>query len=134
MSRDFNPKVWWLINNSDQSRDCCLENIRYTVGDKSWNMYTEEELEDRRKHRYLVVTGPDVYKVLRKKLTDEAFEEFHKLLGEMIEDDDKGNDTSIYPKEMMDWYHNRHDHYYHEPNDEELMDYVLNNYETKEKK
>ena len=87
-------------------------------------MYTEEELSDRIAHKYLAVMGADIYKQVRKMLSEEKFERLNNLLGQLIEADFGNKGTSDFPKEITDWYYNRNGHYYHEPNDEELIEYL----------
>ena len=126
MSRDFSPRMHWYAHT--QFPDLHLSNIEYVVDGKSSMVYTEEELADRRKHVGVQVLASDLYGEIRKLLTDREFKEFDKTLLELANADMEGKDTSKFPKEMTDWYFNRHDHYYHEPNDREFMEYVRRTY------
>lgn len=127
MSRDFSPKQCWLANKESSQEipfGIYLQNFRWIINGEDHWAYTDEELQDRRNHKYLAVTGADIYKDVRNFLTNENFEKLNTLIGEMIEADDDGKCTSSFPKEMTDWYFNRNNHYYHEPNDEEFLDYI----------
>ena len=127
MSRDFSPKQCWLVNKESSQEipfGIYLQNFRWNINGEDHWAYTDEELLDRRNHKYLAVTGADLYKDVRNFLTNENFEKLNTLLGEMIEADDDGKCTSSFPKEMTAWYFNRNNHYYHEPNDEEFLDYI----------
>ena len=123
MSRDFAPCHHWAANL--MYPDLYFSNIKMCFAGKEEWIYTEEELADRKTHPYIAVMGTDIYKTLREKLSEDRFKELNKALGELADADTNHRDTSRFPAEMVDWYYNRHGHYYHEPNDEEFLEYIL---------
>lgn len=122
MSRDFSPREHWLAEK--QFEGLHFSNIIMHIGDKKEPLYSEEELCDRKEHRYLAVLGADIYRLLREKLSEEQFSKLNDTLGKLVEADMNKGDCSIFPKEMVCWYYNKNNHYYHEPNDEEFMEYI----------
>ena len=123
MSRDFSPRECWYANKMSKC-DAWLQNITYSYGGKSWDMYTEDELTDRRSHKALAVLGADIYKTVKEMLNEKQFESFNVTLEKLIAQDESNGCTSGFPKEITDWYFNRHNHYYHEPNDQELLEFL----------
>ena len=83
---------------------------------------------DRRNHPHIAVLGIDIFTSLRKELSEEQFKDLDNTLEKMIETDFNKGDTAIFPQQMTDWYFNRHNHYYHEPNDQEFMEYIRSTY------
>lgn len=128
MSRDFSPQQCWIVNNIEHSKDLYLSNLRFFSNGEWHDMYTEEELADRKAHKYIAVLACDLYNKFKKVLSAEQFERLNNDLKELTDADTAGESTARFPKEMTDWYYNRNDHYYHEPNDEEFMEFVLKNY------
>lgn len=124
MSRDFSPRDCWIANK--QCNDLYLQNIRLIRDGTEKMMYTEEELEDRRRFKHIAVLGCDIYNEIKKMLNIEQMRQLDALLKKLIETDLNGQDLSEFPKEIIDWYYNRHNHYYHEPNDEEFLNYLKN--------
>ncbi len=131
MSRDYTPKEWWAINNMDSTKDICLQNIRYEKDGETHWLYTEEELADRKAHRCFAVTGCNIYDVVRKRLTDEGFEDLVTTLERLIKTDDAGDDISEFPKQMVNWYFNRNGCYYQKTNDLEFLEFVEHFYKRK---
>ena len=126
MSRDFSPRMHWAVNM--QYKDLYFSNIKYTYKDKTEWMYTGAELLDRKMHPYMHVLGADIYREIRDILSENDFDALDKELGKLVEADFSGKSTDGFPKEMTDWYYNKHNHYYHEPNDEEFMEYIKKRY------
>ncbi len=126
MSKDFSPQMHWFAYL--RFPEIYSSNITWTVGSESFPIYTEEELADRKTHIAVHVLGADIYKKIRKILSDEKFESLNGTLQKLAETDVSGGDMSVFPKEMTDWYFNRHDHYYREPNDEEFLNYLESSY------
>ncbi len=122
MSRDFSPKICWEVNK--QNPDLFISNIMFEINGKTSWMYTEDELADRRNHKVLQVLGADVYAPIRALLCEDEFEGLVKQLETLVQADEKGTGVSDFPEEMTTWFYNRHDHYYHEPNDEEFLEWV----------
>ena len=131
MSRDFSPRMHWAAHL--QNQDLYFTNIEYSFNGKKWLLYTEKELEDRRKHKALAVLGADIYKRLREELSDDEFEELNETLQELADNDFGGKETGSFPDKMTDWYYNRHAYYYHEPNDKEFMEYIIRDRVRKQK-
>ena len=132
MSRDFSPRECWYANKMSGC-DAWLQNITYTYGGKTWDMYTEEELADRRLHKALAVLGADIYKAVKEMLNKKQFESFNKTLERLIEADESKGSLSGFPKEVTDWYFNRNGHYYREPNDEEMLEFLQRTYKGENK-
>lgn len=131
MSRDFTPRECWYANKMSGC-DAWLQNITYSYGGKSWDMYTEDELTDRRSHKALAVLGADIYKTVKELLSEKQFESFNITLEKLIAQDEANESTSDFPKQLTDWFYNRHGHYYHEPNDIELIEFLKVTYRGKE--
>ena len=129
MSRDFAPFHHWASYKNHP--EIYTNNIKWTIGDKVSYQYTDEELDDRKSHIYMHVLGADIYKDVRKVLTDEKFEELNSLLGRLVDAAFKMEDLSQFPKEIVDWFFNANEHYYHEPNDEEFMEYLKKEWRQK---
>ncbi len=132
MSRDFSPRECWLVNESSKAPGneygTWLNNIMWVCGGITKPMFTEQELQDKRKHAHIAVLGADIYTRLKGMLTAEHFEELETRLAELVASDMKGKALDAFPAEMVDWYYNRHNHHYHEANDEEFMEYVALTY------
>ncbi len=126
MSKDFSPQMHWF--SYLRFPDMYTSNVTWTVGGESFPMYTEDDLADRKKHIAVHVLGTDIYKKIREVLSNDKFEALNETLRKLAETDVAGGDTSAFPKEMTDWYFNRHDHYYREPNDEEFLSYLESSY------
>ncbi len=130
MSRDFAPKdhlmahKMWL-ESGEQSP--YLSNIVMRFSGKERLMYTEEELQDRQNHEALAVMGSDIYSTLREKLSPEKFNEINSILNELGKRYCSNDPLDDFPRPMLTWFFNEHKHYYHEPNDEEFVEYVLGN-------
>ncbi len=131
MSADFSPRICWFVN--EQNNDLYLQNIKYTYNGKSVWAYTEEELNDRKAHKALAVLGTDIYKKIRNMLSEDDFNALNNQLQAMIDADVAGKSTASFPEEMTCWYYNRNNHHYHEPNDEEFLEYVTTKYNVKRK-
>ena len=78
MSRDFSPRECWVRNKETVSdtipHGIYLQNYSWVIDGKEHPAFTPKELQDRRDHPYLAVTGGDIYKTVRKSLSDEKFE------------------------------------------------------------
>lgn len=122
MSRDFSPRMHWHVYLKHP--EIYTSNIEWIQNDKSIPFYTEEELEDRKKYIYVHVLGADIYKNLRKTLSDNEFSKLNALLGKLTEADVKSGDLTGFPEGIVNWYVNRSDSYYHEENDEEFLEYI----------
>lgn len=130
MSRDWSPRECWAVHLHD--KDLFFSNIEIIVDGKSRGMwFTDEELEDRKTHKYVAVLCGGIYKKLRETITDDAFENLNRTLGELVDADFGGKGTSQFPSEMTTWYFNLKNHYYREPNNEEFLEYILGNAELK---
>ncbi len=132
MSKDFSPQMHWI--SYLRCPDIYLSNIMWTIDGKSFPMFTEDELADRRNHVAMQVLASDIYGKIRSLLSDEDFESLNGTLQKLVDADVCGGDMSAFPNEMLDWYFNRHDHYYHEPNDEEFLGFLEKFYGTGNKK
>ncbi len=133
MRRDFSPRECWIANeatvNEHLPYGLWLANISEITNDNiSKPYFTEEELEDRRKHRFIAVTGMEIYNCLRDYLSDEHFKELNKEIGDLINADLNNGDISKFPEALTDWYFNRKSAYYREPNDENFVDYITEKY------
>ena len=53
---------------------------------------------------------------IKALLSPDDFEELCVMLKNLVEADMQNKPTSSFPAEVTDWYYNRHDYYYHEPN------------------
>lgn len=128
MSRDFSPRECWYKNKETISdtipHGIYLQNYSWVIDGKEHPAFTDAELQDRRVHPYLAVTGGDIYKTVREILPEEKFEKLNRLIGELIDADFGGKSTDGFPKEVTDWYFNRHNHHYHEPNDATFLEYL----------
>ncbi len=122
MSRDFSPRMHWRVYL--QHPEIYTSNIEWVQDGKSTPFYTEEELEDRKKHIYVHVLGADIYKNLRTILTDDEFSKLNVLLRKMTEADVKSGVLTGFPESVVNWYVNRNGSYYHEENDEEFLEYI----------
>ena len=91
-------------------------------------LYTEKELEDRKAHRTLAILGADVYKRIKEKLSTEQFEALNMTLTTLVEADENNQSIPEIPEEIINWYFNKNNHYYHEPNDYEFLEYLENSY------
>ncbi len=127
MSRDFSPRDHWLAEQ--QFNGLHFSNFIMHINGKEIPMFTDKELEDRKKHPHLAVLGADIYKPIREYLSDKEFEIFDNTLKHLIEADLENHDTSQFPKTLTDWYFNRYNHYYHEPNDAMLLVYIESTYQ-----
>ncbi len=128
MSRDYTPREKWFVNKSTLTEDdphgLYLSNILYKFnGVEQW-AFTEEELEDRRKHKPLAVLAGDIYKKIKELLPEDKFEALNKQLGELVAADEENKSLEAFPEEILTWYFNKNRHHYHEPNDEEFFEYV----------
>ena len=126
MSKDFSPQMHWF--SYLRFPDMYTSNITWTINGKSFPMYSDEELADRKNHIAVQVLAADIYKKIRDILSNEKFETLNETLQKLAETDAAGSDTSAFPKEMTDWYFNRHDHYCREPNDEGFLSYLKSSY------
>ena len=123
MSRDFSPQMHWGAYKVQP--EIYTSNIEYHIkGQKPFSLYTEEELKDRVNHIAVHVTASGIYRQIRSMLSDESFEKLNTMIADLVKADFEGNNTFVFPKELCDWYFNRRDHYYHEPNDEELLSWI----------
>ncbi|SFU86453.1 hypothetical protein [Butyrivibrio sp. M55] len=127
MSRDFSPRECWFVNKQSGC-DAFLQNITYSYAGKKWDMYTEEELADRKAHRTLAILGADIYIKIKEKLSTEQFEALNMTLTTLVEADENNKSIPEIPEEIINWYFNKNDHYYHEPNDYEFLDYLEKSY------
>ena len=127
MGRDLTPRECWFINKQSGC-DAFLQNITYSYADKTWDLYTEEELADRRAHKALAVLGTDIYKRIKEMLSSEQFEALNRTLTKLVEADENNKSLSDIPKEIINWYFNKGNHHYHEPNDDEFLEYLENVY------
>jgi hypothetical protein len=127
MSRDLSPRECWYVNKQSGC-DAFLQNITYHYGDKTWDLYTEEELADRRAHRTLAILGADIYKKIKEMLSSEQFEALNETLAKLVEADENNKIIPETPAEFINWYFNKGNHYYHEPNDEEFLEYLEDAY------
>lgn len=126
MSKDFSPQIHWYIHL--QYKDLHFNNVKITFDGKSRMVYTEEELADRKRHPALQVMASDIYNDIRKLLSNDQFEKLNNTLQALADADTSNKNTAEFPTEITDWYYNRHDHYYHEPNDAEFMEYIKNKF------
>lgn len=128
MSKDFSPQICWHVNARTVCKDMpygvYLMNYKWVIDGKESIRYTDEELEDRKKHKYLAVTGADIYDWCRKNLTEEQFEGLNKSVEALVEEDLTGKKAEGVADQVRTWYFNRNNHYYHEPNDAEFMEYL----------
>ena len=131
MSRDFSPQIHWFAHK--QYPDIHMSNIEFEVNGKKWMRFSDEELADRRKHEYVQVLASDIYSEIRSMMSDKDFENFNIMLKNLVTADEEKKDLSSFPKEVVTWYRNDNNHYYHEPNDEEFLEYLQKTY-VKEKK
>lgn len=129
MSRDFSPRECWFANKQSGC-DAFLQNITYSYGGKTWDLYTEEELADRRAHKTLAVLGPDIYKKVKDMLSSEQFEALNKTLTEIVEADENNKKLPEVSEEIINWYLNSDNHYYHEPNDEQFLEFLKGEYKN----
>ncbi len=123
MSRDLTPRECFYMNK--QFPGLFFQNIEYHLNDGTvFNIYTEEELADRRAHEYINVLAVDIYGKLKKILDKDKFEKLNDLFKELTEADLKGSDMSVFPKEITDWYFNKPREHYREPLDEMFLEYI----------
>ena len=136
MSRDFSPRECWIANDTSSTNEhpygIWLENVKWTINGHSEWTYSDEELQDRRNHKYLAVLGCDIYSRIRSMLDTDSFENLNRLLNELVDADFGDEGTSAFPKKVTDWYYNRHGHYYREPNDEEFLEYIIKEFGVRE--
>ena len=71
----------------------------------------------------------NIYADIKRMLSPEAFDALNEYLGRLVEADFSKNSTAEFPKEVTDWYFNKHNHHYREPNDESFMEYIRVAYE-----
>lgn len=131
MSRDFTPRECWYANKMSGC-DAWLQNITYSYDGKTWDLYSEEELTDRKVYKALAVLGADIYKTVKELLNEKQFENFNITLERLIAQDEVGESTDSFPKQLTDWFYNRYGHYYREPNDAELIEFLKVTYQGKE--
>jgi len=124
MSRDFSPREHWLMHM--QFPDLHFGNIIVHYAGKEQPIYTEEELETHKRYPHIWVTGSDIFNSLKSVLSEDEFQKLDKTLEELAKADINHKSTSDFPKHITDWYFNRSNHYYHEPNDEEFMESIQN--------
>ena len=122
MSKDFSPQVHWMVHR--RYPEIHLSNGEFHLKDGVKMLYTDEELADRRTHEYLQVMASDIYNDIKKLLSPAQFEKLNTLLKDLVEADMQNKSTSHFPEAVTTWYYNRHDHYYHEPNDNEFMEFL----------
>ncbi|MBP3783859.1 MAG: hypothetical protein J6I68_11490 [Butyrivibrio sp.] len=132
MSRDLSPRECWFVNKQSGC-DAFLQNITYHYGDKTWDLYTEEELAGRRTHKALAVLGTDIYKRIKEMLSSEQFEALNETLTKLVEADESNKSFSDIPKEIINWYFNHGNHHYHEPNDDEFLEYLEKEYKEEDR-
>ena len=123
MSRDFSPRECFIANELSGC-DLYLQNITYSYGGKTWDIYTEDELADRRAHRYIAICGCDIYGKLKEMLSEDDFEALNRCLKELTEADKERKNLRKFPDRLKDWFYNRSGHHYHEPGDEEFLDFL----------
>ena len=126
MSKDFSPQMHWMVHL--RYPEIHFSNIEMNFNGKRWMRFTEEELADHRKHEVLWVLASDIYDDIKALLSPDDFEELCVMLKNLVEADTQNKSTSSFPSEVTDWYYNRHDYYYHEPNDKAFMEYLSNVY------
>lgn len=131
MSRDFSPQMHWFAHK--QFPDIHMSNIEMNFNGKKQMMYTDEDMEDRRKHEYVQVLASNIYSNIRNLMSDKEFESFNDTLKDLVTADMENKDLSKFPKEMVTWYRNDNNHYYCEPNDEEFMNYLTKTYSKNKK-
>ena len=131
MSREFSPQIHWFAHL--EFPDIHLNNIEFNFNGKTSLLYSEEELADRRKHEYVQVLASDIYKDIRSLMTDKEFEDFNGMLKDLVTADMEKKSLSSFPKEVVTWYRNDNNHYYHEPNDEEFIEYLERTYKKQKK-
>ena len=128
MSRDFSPRMHWAVFR--EYPEIYFSNYTFvnTKTGTSVPMFTEEELADRKKHPVVHILASGIYGILRKTLTEDGFDDLNCEMQRLVEADMDGESTDGFPKELTDFYYNRHNHYYHEPNDEEFLVWARNHY------
>ncbi len=136
MSRDFAPKdhvlahqIW--VKSGKQSP--YLSNIIMCFDGIEKPMYTDEELQDRQNHETAAIMCSDIYSTLRKKLSTEEFDTFNFMLTD-LKDKFLNRKPLDFPKPVLTWFFNKNNHYYHEPNDEEFMEFILKRREKYEQR
>lgn len=131
MSRDFSPRTHWECSLSNP--EAYFGNWEYCYAGRTTLLYTDKELEDRKTHKAIHVLGADIFKLLREKLDDDEFEELNETLTSLVEADFGGKSTDTFPDGIITWYYNRNNHHYHEPNDEEFMEFIISDRDRKRK-
>ena len=122
MSRDFSPQMHWAAYT--RFPEIYSSNVRMDFSGKSWNLYSDEEFADRMAHMVLHVLAADIYGEIRTLLAPSDFEALTAMLQNLVDADLRGDDLSSFPVEIVDWYTNSRNHYYHEPNDAEFLAYL----------
>lgn len=131
MSRDFAPKdhlLSHLMFEKDGNDSPYFANWTWHIGDKVQPMFTDEEMEDRRKHRAMAIMCSDLYATFRAQLTNDEFGKLSAMLTRLMNKVIKGESLEDFPEPVLTWFFNMNHHYYHEPNDAEFLDWVLKTY------
>ena len=128
MGKDFAPCHHVLAHQmwvKEGKESPYLSNLLICFNGKEEKMYTDEELEDRRNHEAMAVMCSDIFKIFREKLSPEKFEELNATLTDLMDAFVNGQSVDDFPEPVLTWFYNKHNHHYHEPNDEEFVEYVL---------
>jgi hypothetical protein len=91
-------------------------------------MFTDEEMKDRRKHKAMAIMCSDLYATFRTQLTTKEFGKLSAMLTRLMNKVIKGESLDDFPEPVLTWFFNKNNHYYHEPNDTEFLDWVLKTY------
>ena len=123
MSQDFSPQMHW--HSYLRYPEIYTSNIEIFVNNKSVGFrFTDKEIADHKKHIALYVTASNIYHNLRELLSQTQFEKLSRMITLLTEADTKGQNLSLFPKEVVSWYCNEHNYYYSEPNDEKFLSWV----------
>jgi len=128
MGKDFAPCHHVLAHRmwlNEEKESPYLSNLIIRTNGKEEMMYTDEEIKDRKNHEAMAVMCSDIYITLREKLSTKEFEELNAVLTKLMKSYMNGESIDNYPEPILTWFFNKHNHHYHEPNDEEFVEYVL---------
>ena len=121
MSKDFTPQMHYLV--SKEYPEIYSGNfIIHIEGKPDRKMFTDKQMQLKEKYKTFYVCAADIFFKIYEKYSTEKFEKINNLIENLVVTED----TSSFPKELVDWYQGKLDKafYYHETNDEMFCEWL----------
>ena len=134
MSRDFSPRdhlCSHLMVLKEGKQSPYFTNMEWHIGDTVTPMFTEEEMKDREKHKAMAIMLGEQMNTLHKELSAKEFGKVSAMLTRLMNKFIKGDSLDGFPEPVLTWFFNKNDYYYHEPNDAEFLEYLIQTYRGK---